>query len=72
MFIQQLHNFDSRPRLDARLARVNVELEQSTHTIDNIIDDRYVKHSLAVDVDRVLIDAIQRTQQLARARVIPS
>ena len=69
MFIQQLHNFDFRPRSDARLARVNVELEQSAHTIDSIKEDRYVKRSPPVVVDRVLIDAIQRTQQVARARL---
>ena len=69
MFFQQLHDFDFRSRRDARLARVNVELEQSAHTIDCIIADRYVKRSLAFVVDRVLIDAVQRTQQLARACV---
>ena len=69
MFIQQLHNFDFRPRSDARLARVNVELEQSAHTIDLWTIDDQVQRSLAFVVDRVLINAIQRTQQLARARV---
>ena len=69
MFVQELHDFDFRVGHDARLARINVELEQSTHTIGSIFTDRYVKHSLAVVVDRVLIDAVQRTQQLARARV---
>ena len=69
MFSQQLRDFDLRPRRDARHARVNVELEQSAHTIDSIITGRFVKRSLAVVVDRVLIDAVQRTQQLARARV---
>ena len=69
MFIQQLHDFGFRRRSDARLACINVELEQSAHTIDSIITGRFVKRSLAVVVDRVLIDAVQRTQQLARARV---
>ena len=69
MFSQQLRDFDLRPRRDARHARVNVELEQSAHTIDSNITGRFVKRSLAVVVDRVLIDAVQRTQQLARARV---
>ena len=58
MFIKQLHDFDVR---DARLARVKVQLEQSAHTIDSIIADRYVKRSHACFVDRVLIDAVQRT-----------
>ena len=69
MFFQQLHNFDFRVGRDARLARVNVELEKSAHTIDSIVANRYVKRSLAVVVDRVLINAVQRTQQLARACV---
>ena len=69
MFLKQLHDFDFRPHRDARLARVNVELEQRAHRIGNIIADRYVKRSPPVVVDRVLIDAIQRTQQMARARL---
>ena len=72
MFIQQLYDFDWRIDVDARLAHVDVELEQSTHTIDSIMANRSVKRSVAFVVDRVLIDAIQRTQQLARACVIPS
>ena len=68
MFVQQLHDFDFRVGHDARLARVNVQLEQSAHTFDSVIKDRSVKRSLAFDVDRVLIDAVQRTQQLTRAR----
>ena len=68
MFIQQLHDFDVSVGRDARLARVNVELEQSAHSIDSIFADRFVKRSLAFVVDRVLIDAVQRTQHLARAR----
>ena len=31
MFIQQLRDFDFRRSRDARLARVNVELEKSAH-----------------------------------------
>ena len=69
MFFQQLHEFDWRIDVDARLARVNVQLEQSAHTIGIIIVDRYVKRSIAMVVDRVLIDAVKRTQQLARACV---
>ena len=69
MFFQQLHNFDFRRRHDARLARVNVEIEQSAHTIDLWTIDGQVQRSLAIDVDRVLIDAVQRTKQLACARV---
>ena len=67
MFVQQLHDFDFRVGHDARLARVNVQLEQSAHTIGSIFTDRYVEHSLAVVVDRVLIDAVRCTQHLARA-----
>ena len=70
MFFQQLHNFGFRVGRDARLAHVNVELEQSAHTIDGIFADCFVQRSLAVKVDRVLIDAVQRTQQLARARLV--
>ena len=69
MFVQQLHDFDFRVGRNARLARVNVELEQNAHRIGIIITDRYIKRSLAFVVDRVLIDAVRRTQQLARARV---
>ena len=69
MIFQQLHDFDVCPRRDARLARVNVELEQSAHTIDATEVDRFVKRRLAIDVDCVLIDAVQRTQHLTRARV---
>ena len=68
MFIQQLHDFDWRIHVDARLACINVELEQSAHTIDSWTIDGLVQRSLAFVVDRVLIDAVQRTQQLARAR----
>ena len=71
MIIKQLHDF-LVVGIDARIARVNVELEQNAHTISSIIMDRYVKRSLAVVVDRILIDAVQRTQQLARACVIPN
>ena len=67
MFIKQLHDFDFRPRHDTRLARVNVELEQSARTIDVWKTDCKVHRSVAVVVDCVLIDAVQRTQQLARA-----
>ena len=70
MFVQQLHDFDVRRRRDARLARINGELEQRTHTIGIIFADRYIKRSLAFVVDRVLIDVIQRTQQLARAHMV--
>ena len=70
MFLQQLRNFNFRPRHDVRLARVNVELEQSVHTIDSITADRYVQRSLATVGDRVLIDAVHRKQQLARASVV--
>ena len=69
MFFQQLHDFDFRPPRDARLARVNVELEQSAHTFDFWTIDGQVQRSHAIDVNRVLIDAVQRTHQLARARV---
>ena len=68
MFFQQLHNFDWRIDVDARLARVNVQLEQSAHTIGSIIANRQVQRSLAVVVDLVLVDAVKRTQHLARAR----
>ena len=68
MFIQQLRDFDNRV-IDARLARVNVELEQSAHTIDLRATDGKVQRSLAVVVDRVLIDTVQRTQQLTRANI---
>ena len=61
MFIQQLQDFDVGVGFDVHLARVNVELEQSTHTIDSIIVDRSVQSSLAFVVERVLIDAVQRT-----------
>ena len=67
MFFQQLRDCDFSSRRDARLARVNVELEQRAHRIDCIIADRFVQRSLAFVVDRVLIDAVQRTQQLAHA-----
>ena len=67
MFVKQLHDFDFRRHLNARLARVNVELEQNAHTIGSIIANRFVQRSLAFVVDRVLIDAVQRTQQLAHA-----
>ena len=69
MFIQQLHDFDFRVDRDARLASINVELEQRAHTIDSTIADRFVQRSLAIVVDRVLINAIRRTQQMARACV---
>ena len=69
MFVQELHDFDWRIDVNARLARVNVELEQNAHTIGSIFADCFVQRSLAFVVDRVLIDAIRRTQQLARARV---
>ena len=69
MFLQQLHDFDACARSDARLASVNVQLEQRTHTIGSIIVDHYVQRSLAVDISRALVDAVQRTQQLTRARV---
>ena len=62
MLLQQLHDFDICVVFNDRLARVNVELEQSAHTIGRIIADRYVKRSLAFVVDYVLIDAVQRTQ----------
>ena len=68
MFIKQLRDF-LVVGINVSLARVNVELEQSAHTIDSIKEDRYVKRSPPVVVDRVLIDAIQRTQHLARACV---
>ena len=69
MFFHQLRDFDVRRHRDARLARINGELEQRTHTIGSIFADRFVQRSLAVIVDRVLIDAVQRTQHLARACV---
>ena len=70
MFIQQLHDFFAVGiDIDDHLARVNVQLEQRTHTIGNIFADRFVQRSLAVVVDRVLIDAVQRKQQLARTCV---
>ena len=68
MCSQQLYDFDFLVSRDARLARVKVELEQSAHTIDLWTIDGQVQRSLAIDVDRVLIDTVQRTQQLARAR----
>ena len=68
MFIQQLHDVDACVRINARLARVNVELEQSAHSIDFWKTDGEVQRSLAFIVDRVLIDAVQRTQHLARTR----
>ena len=68
MFIKQLRDF-LVVGINVSLARVNVELEQSAHTIGIIFEDRYVKRSHAIVVDRVLIDAVQRTEQLARARV---
>ena len=70
MFFQQLRDFDERLRRDARLARVNVELEQSAHTIDLWTTDGQVQRSLAVIVDRILIDAVQCTQQLTCACVV--
>ena len=70
MFIQQLRELDFRVGRYARLARVNVELEQSAHTIDLWTIDGQIQRSLAIVGDRVLIDAVQRTQQLARARVV--
>ena len=69
MFIQQLHDFDVGVGRNARLARLNVELEQSAHRIDSWTTDGQVQRSLAIVVDRVVIDAIQGTQQLARAHV---
>ena len=69
MFIQQLRDFNVPFRRDDRLARVNVELEQSAHIIDLRTTDGQVKRSVAVVVDRVLIDAVQRTKHLARACV---
>ena len=67
MFVQHLHDVIICVVVNDHLARVNVELEQSAHRIDRIVADRYVKRSLASVVDRILIDADQRTQQLARA-----
>ena len=67
MFFQQLHDFDFRVGSDARLARVNVQVEQRAHKIDVTEVDRFVKRRLAFAVDRVLIDAVQCTQQRARA-----
>ena len=69
MFFQQLHDFDACARINARLARVNVEVEHSANTLDSPIANRYVKRSLAFVVDRVLIDAVHRTQHLACAYV---
>ena len=69
MFIQQLHEFNFRAGRYARLARVDVELEQSANTIDLWTIDGEVQRRDVVVVDRVLINAIQRTQQLARARL---
>ena len=69
MFFQQLHDFDFRIDIDARRARVNVQLEQSAHWIDLWLTDGQVQRSLAIVGDRVLIDAVHRKQQLARARV---
>ena len=70
MIIKQLRDFDVRPRRDARRARVNVELEQSAHGIDFWTIDGQVQRSLAIEVDRVLIDAVQRANHLARACAI--
>ena len=67
MFVKQLHHFHFRVFIDDHLARVNVQLEQSAHTIGHIIADHYVQCSVAVVVDRVPVDAVQHTQQLARA-----
>ena len=69
MFIQKLRDFDACARRDDRFARVNVELEQSAHTVDLWTTDGKVQRRLAVVVDRVLIDAVQRTHQKARACV---
>ena len=70
MFIQQLHDVNLRVGFDVdRLASVNVELEQSAHTIDLMKADCYVKRSFAFVVDRILIDAVKSTQHQARARV---
>ena len=69
MFFQQLHNFDFRVGRDARLARVNVQLEQRTNSIYVVPANGDVQRSLASVVDRVLLDAVQRTQHLTRARV---
>ena len=67
MFFQQLHDCDVRPRRDARFASVNVQLEQSAHRIDFRSEHGAIQRRDVVVVDRVLIDAVQRTQQLARA-----
>ena len=69
MFIQQLHDFDVGVGRNARLACINVELEKSAKRIDLWTIDGQVQRSLAFAVNRVLIDAVQRTQQLARAYV---
>ena len=58
MFIQQLHDFDWRIHVDARLARVNVKLEQRAHRIDFWNTNGQLQRSLAIAVDRVLIDAV--------------
>ena len=65
MIIKQLHDFDVRVGINDHIARVKVQLEQSTHQIDRTTYGK-VQRSLAVVVDRALIDTVQRTQQLAR------
>ena len=66
MFVQQSHDFDSRVGINTCIARVNVELEQRTNIIDSWFADCCVDRSLAAVVDRVLVDAVERTHQLAR------
>ena len=68
MFFKQLYNFNVCVSFDRGLARVNVQLEQSAYTFNFRTLQSPVASSVAVVVDRVLIDAVQRTQQLARAR----
>ena len=70
MFFKQLYNFNVCVSFDRGLARVNVQLEQSAYTFNFRTLQSPVASSLAVVVDRVLIDAVQRTQQLARARAV--
>ena len=57
-------------RSSSRASLASTLNSSRARTIDSIMANRWVKRSLAVVVDRVLIDAVQRTEQLASAYVI--
>ena len=65
MFIKQLLDFDWSFGFIVRLCRVNVELEKSTNRIVLRKKQGTNERSLAVVVDRIRVDVVQRTQQLA-------